>query len=236
MIKLRTALAPLILMAAVPASAMHFFAEPPVLHLTGHVEKLDMEIWEEAMKKFDGKIDTIVFQHCPGGDSNTGRTIGKSIRERGMRTVVAGRITSACANMFLGGKQRLFSSRLHEQPTVVGYHGTYAKHTRELVKRTGEYFKTMSDGKMSDELIERFINLERNRGFLYFIHINHRNKPDDPLAYFCDGLEDGNARDTQCERLPIDALEQGVVTSWDVAVTPKAPRLKQGVKTSKNWD
>jgi hypothetical protein len=233
------ALALAALIACGPAAAMHFFAEPPVLHLMGRVDKSDWDIWKEAIYKYEGKIDTVVFHQSPGGDSVTGRNIGRSIRKLGWRTVVAGRCMSACANMFLGGKQRLFSSRLNEEPTVLGYHGSYDKWTGEVNKRaSGEYFHIMSEGKMSPDLIDRFIQIDLRQGALYLIHPAQRKAEDDPLAFFCRGSEDSGRRDKECERMVgVDALGSGVVTSWDAAVTPPKPRMRRDVGvTWKNWD
>src|SRR6185369_8903031 len=74
--------------------AMSFDAKPPVLYLSGRVVTADWPAWEDAMSRF--AIDTVVFGHSPGGDSQTGRRIGAWIREHRMKTVVAGRCMSAC--------------------------------------------------------------------------------------------------------------------------------------------
>ena len=64
-----------VLLAAGPAAAMQFVADPPFLHLSGRVESADWATWEETMERYRGKIDTIVFHNSPGGHSNTGRRI-----------------------------------------------------------------------------------------------------------------------------------------------------------------
>jgi hypothetical protein len=222
---------------AVPpgAAAMQFFADPPFLHLQGRVESTDWAAWEEAMERFGDRIDTIVFHRSPGGHTNTGRRIGAAIREKGFRTVVADRCVSACANMFLGGKERVFSARMTDAATL-GYHGSYNRHTRELsTKRGPDYFKKMSDGKMSDALIDRFLHLEQKSGALYLYHPSQRR--DQPLALFCKGDEDRKRRDDECERLAdLDALREGFVTSWTLVQTPPAPKAISTGGTSKNWD
>lgn len=219
-----------------PAAAMHFFAEPPVLHLMGRVHPEDWAAWEEAMARYKGKIDTVVFHQSPGGHSNTGRKIGQDIRTRGLHTVVAGRCRSACANMFLGGKERHFSSRL-EDATALGYHGSYNRTTKELNrKRTGDYFVEMTGGKMSEELIERFIRIENYKGFLFMIHPKQRPDARAPLAYLCTGEENTRKFASECEAVNgVDALASGVVTSWEVVPTPKAPRTLSKAPTTKNW-
>jgi hypothetical protein len=63
--------------------------------------------------------------------------------------VVHGRCSSACANMFLGGKERQFALTDGKITAVLGYHGSYSKRTREVNRdKSGDYFLDMTDGKM----------------------------------------------------------------------------------------
>ena len=224
-------------LAAQPAWAMQFIAEPPYLHLSGHVDPTDWPAWQEAMTRYAGKIDTIVFHDSPGGHSNTGRDIGHSIRKGGLRTVVDGRCISACANMFLGGKVRQFAKRSAEEDIVLGYHGSYNRETKAVNrKKSGKYFSELSDGKMDDELIERFIRIEKKSGALLFSHPSYRASPTDPIVLFCTGDEPRKKRAELCERpKDIDALAVGVVTTWDLATVPSIPKTKV-TGTTKNWE
>ncbi len=105
--KFTTSMARLVILAicmiAPHVSAMTFYVDAPYLYLGGGVVRTDWDVWEEARISFDGKIDTIVFHDPSGGDSLAGRKIGEDIRKRKLNTVVLGRCSSACANMFLGG-------------------------------------------------------------------------------------------------------------------------------------
>ena len=224
-------------LGAAPAAALHFVADPPYLHLSGKVVAQDWAIWQDAMQRYSGKIDTIVFHRSPGGHSNTGRNIGKSIRELGLKTVVAGRCVSACANMFLGGKERSFTERLGENPPTLGYHGSYNRETKQVSKtRSGDYFVQMTDGKMSEELVERFIRIENYKGALFFVHPDMRKRKTMPLAYLCNGDEDTKNFDGACAAADgVDALSTGVVTSWKLAPTPQTPKVSSKANTSKNW-
>jgi len=232
----RFALAVALLAAALPAHAMQFEADPPLLHLLGRVQPDDWKVWEEAMTRYEGRIHTVVFHQSPGGHSITGRRIGQDIRKRGLNTVVAGRCRSACANMFLGGKERHFSERLGDT-TALGYHGSYNRTTKELNrKRTGDYFVEMTGGKMSEEVIERFIRIENYKGFLFMIHPKQRSSARAPLAYLCTGEENTRKFATECEAVKdVDALASGVVTSWEVVPTPRPPVFRKDPITSKNW-
>jgi hypothetical protein len=233
----RIALAATLAALSFPAAAMHFVADPPYLHLMGRVVATDWPVWEDAMERYRGKVDTIVFHRSPGGHSNTGRKIGQSIRKLGLKTVVAGRCVSACANMFLGGTERSFTERLGDAPPTLGYHGSYHRETKQVNRtRSGDYFVQMTDGKMSEDLIERFIRIENYKGALFFVHPEMRKRKNLPLAYLCSGEEDTRNFDGACAAAEgVDALSTGVVTSWKLAPSPKAPKPPSKAETTKNW-
>ncbi len=210
-----------------PASAMSFVAAPPYLYMGGPVVREDWDTWEEAMIRFDGKIEFIVLHQSGGGDSFAARRIGHDTRKRGLRTVVLGRCSSACANMFLAGVTRQFGESKLTTQTVLGYHGSYNKSTGQLnTRRSGDYFSQMTGGKMDEAFIERFIKLENKRGLLRFIHKDQRASETQPLAMLCNGDEDRRKRDELCEKLDnVDALAKGVVTTWEThrVDAPQAP-------------
>lgn len=209
------------------APAMSFVAAPPYLYVGGPVVREDWDTWEEAMIRFDGKIEFIVLHQSGGGDSFAARRIGYDIRKRGFKTVVLGRCSSACANMFLAGVTRQFGASTLPVQTVLGYHGSYSKATGQLnTRRTGDYFAQMTDGKMDEAFVERFIKLENKQGLMRFVHKDQRLSDTQPLAMLCQGDEDRRKRDELCEKLDnVDALAKGVVTTWDThrVEVPKAP-------------
>ena len=220
-----------------PAEAMQFHAAPPFLHVSGRVVSDDWQVWNSAMRNFEGQLKVVVFHDSPGGDSLAGRRIGESIRVRGMRTVVAGRCVSACANMFLGGVERTFASTLRERPTVLGFHGRYSRRSG-AVEWEGDpgYYVEMTAGKMGEEFVRSFARLENQQGALYFIHPSQRESQDKALAYLCKGTERHSARDKECESLAqVDALEKGIVTTWDAVVVPPIPPAATDPPPRKNW-
>ena len=111
------------------ATAMTFISSPPTLYLGGAVVASDWDAWQETMQRFGPQIDTVVLHDSGGGDSAAGRRIGADIRQRKLRTVVHGRCSSACANMFLGGTERQFALTDKTITAVLGYHGSYNKKT-----------------------------------------------------------------------------------------------------------
>jgi hypothetical protein len=220
------------------ANAMTFHAAPPLLYAGGPVVASDWAAWEEAMTRFDGKIDTVVFHESGGGDSVTGRRIGSDIRKRGLKTVALGRCSSACANMFLGGTIRQFASRVNDVNTTVGFHGSYSKETKSLNRnRRGDYFVNMTGGKMSEDFVERFILIEDKRGMMRFAHPLQRDQPSDPVAMLCKGNELPSQRNEQCEKLGgVSALSKGVVTTWDTRDVKPPPKPAFARATFKTWD
>ena len=220
------------------AEAMTFHAAPPTLYLGGAVVESDRAGWDEAMNRFGGALTTIVFHQSGGGDPSTARYIGRDIRKRNFGTAVYGRCTSACATMFLGGTTRQFATTaLKPKSTVLGFHGRYNKTTKALVRKSSsDYFLEMTDGKMSNEFIEKFSRIENKKGLLRLIHPAQSLQQKAPLAMLCKGNELAAKRTEQCEHLDgVDALTQGVVTTWEQReiIAPRAPSNDK--VTVKSW-
>ena len=220
------------------AEAMTFHATPRTLYLGGAVVESDRAAWDEAMSRFGSNLTTIVFHQSGGGDSPTARYIGRDIRKRQFATAVYGRCTSACATMFLGGTVRQFATTVSTpESSVLGFHGSYNKTTKALnKKRSGDYFLTMTDGKMSTEFIEKFIRIENKKGLLRLIHPAQSLQQKTPLAILCKGDELPAKRVEQCEHLDgVDALKQGVVTTWDQRKISAPPVPNNEKVTVKSW-
>lgn len=220
------------------ANAMTFRAAPPNLYLGGAVVASDRTAWDDAMYRFGEDLTTIVFHQSGGGDSPTARFIGRDIRKRKFTTAAYGRCSSACAAMFLGGTTRQFAITISKsETTVLGFHGSYNKTTKALnKKRSGDYFRTMTDGKMSDEFIEKFIRIENKKGLLRLIHPAQSLQQKTPLAMLCKGDELAAKRVEQCEHLDdFDALKQGVVTTWEQREIIAPPAPSNDKITVKSW-
>ena len=140
--------------------------------------------------------------------------------------------------MFLGGVTRQYAELKPRVHTVLGYHGSYHKETKELNrKKSPDYFLKMTDGKMSEEFVERFIRLENKRGLLRLVHPKQLRRASEPLAMLCKGDEEASRREEQCEKLAgVDALLQGVVTTWDTYNIPTPPSAARAKITVKSWE
>jgi hypothetical protein len=137
----------------------------PFIHLSGKVDKTDWAAWQEALQRNAGKVDTVVFHNSPGGDSATGRRIGHSIRENKLRTVVDGPLRLRVRQYVPRRNGAAVRLARRQQEIVLGYHGSYNKRDegREQEEERS-YFSELTDGKMDDELIERFIRIEKKSG------------------------------------------------------------------------
>jgi hypothetical protein len=90
---------------------------------------------------------------------------------------------------------------------------------------------------MSEDLVSKFIRIENKRGLLRFIHPDQRRRQSDPLALLCNGDEPRDKQLEACEKLhDVDALKQGVVTTWATRDIHLAPHASNEKATFKSWD
>ncbi len=111
------------------AQAMTLERRGALLFAGGEVGN-DLVRFEQALA--GGAVTTVVFNHSPGGDLWTAIRIGRLIADRGLRTVVAGRCLSACAIMFVGGRERRFAAGLAPGEAWLGLHGAHNRDTRQV--------------------------------------------------------------------------------------------------------
>jgi len=197
--------------------AMEMSVADNIATLSGPVVDGDLNKFQEALAAQPG-ITTVVLKNSPGGHAPSGYRIGELIRKMSLTTVVSGYCISSCSRMFLGGKVRLFSDDQDLSRTYVAFHGHYRGNgqlNREAVERMGlhDWIIKFSDGKADTALVHRWIAIEKNTGFVAFMHPDARLFGD-ARTFFCDGRE---ARKPQgCQGLQVKALDLGVVT--DLAI------------------
>lgn len=112
-----------------PAAALTLESEGRTLVVSGEVGN-DLPAFVQALD--ETKADTVVFVNSPGGDLWTGIRIGRLLADRGLTTVAAGRCLSACAIMFLGGRERRFADSFRATPAYLGLHGAHNRDTRQV--------------------------------------------------------------------------------------------------------
>ena len=106
----------LLLLGAVPTSAMEMSVSGSQLILSGFINELD---YDKFLSHLTPAIRTVVFTKSPGGVHLIGLALAHEIRRRGLSTVALGYCNSACANAFLGGADR----RLANDRSYVAFHG-----------------------------------------------------------------------------------------------------------------
>lgn len=190
----------LLLLGAVPTSAMEMSVSGSQLILSGFINELD---YDKFLSHLTPAIRTVVFTNSPGGVHLIGLALAHEIRRRGLSTVALGYCNSACANAFLGGADR----RLANDHSYVAFHGNYSYRIgRPLTEHFGElsaFYTEMTNGQLNDQMIQLFLS-KGERGFVGFYQRVTRN---------CEGTE--AKRPSGCPTLPITALELGILTALD---------------------
>ena len=169
------------------------------------------------------KLKTVVLWNSPGGSASANDAITETIESGGLDTVVAGFCVSACAMIFLAGKDRSFGDLEPMRLTSLGFHASYvgghlaadrrlAALKARVLERTG--------GKIDPALVDRWLHISDERSSIRFQY------PGDPAAattssattYFCPLGRSPNAGDYKnCEAIPnTSALSAGIVTSTEI--------------------
>ena len=145
-------------------------------------------------------------------------------RTRGLRTAVSGYCNSSCSRMFLGGKERFFTSDYTPASTAIGFHGHYGSDgglRADLVARYDlkSWIIQYSDGKADPDLVERWINLPRNNDMVRFFN---------PALFTVNGASTflclEGQRIQECQAIHKTVLDLGIVTSLDPIRSNDMPR------------
>lgn len=193
--------------------------------LSGEVVARDLDRIKAAFKA-NPAITHVVLRNSMGGNSWTGYRLGELFREKGVTTVVSGFCVSSCSRLFLGGKARMFSDDYPASLTYVGFHGHYdfGKLNLAAVKKEDLAGWTIkfTDGKVDQQLMQRWINIERRAGDVRFYPDAVTARLTQPTV-LCQGTE--SARPQQCEKIATHAIAQGIVTTNAMYSSPDALSL-----------
>jgi len=233
-IAFRAAAICIMVVSGTTVSAMELAKFGNTIILSGPVNGSEWAMIKDAFAE-NPRIDLVVLRNSHGGDAGTGYEIGEFFRERGVTTAVSGYCVSSCSRMFLGGKNRVFTDDYPLDQTHVGFHGHYdvqGNLNGASVVRGGlyEWIIRYSDGKADPELVKRWIAIKKNKGAASFFHPDLAATLGNSV-FFCDGLQ--HQKITNCEPVPTDAMQRGVITdirhisSPDQATLPGRIRARQ---------
>jgi hypothetical protein len=213
----------ILFLAALPSYAMEMQVAGNQLILSGKVIGDEPGLIADILSK-NPSIDTVILRNSSGGDIPAGYRVGEMLRTKGLRTGVSGYCNSSCSRMFLGGKERFFTSDFAPASTALGFHGHYGSDGALRVDLVARYnlkswIIQYSDGKADPDLVERWINLPRNNDLVRFFN---------PALLTFNGASTflclEHQRIPQCEAIHKTAIDLGIVTSLDLIRSNDMPR------------
>lgn len=219
--------------SAIPAVAMSLKQAGDQLFLSGPVEVGDEAKVQNALAG-NPAIRTVILRNSPGGDVSAAYAIGNLMRAKQMRTVVSGYCNSGCSRLFLGGTERLFTDDYSPRLTHVGFHGHYytegslkGQLNLQSVHRAGlkNWIIEHSDGKADPDLVQRWINIPVNKGFIHFFPpwIAEERKS---ATFFCERGPIPGVGIFGCEPIGKNALDLGVITSLQTIASRDQAELR----------
>ncbi|WP_159566165.1 autotransporter domain-containing protein [Budvicia diplopodorum] len=102
------------------------------IYISGGVVEGDKDKFVALMNKAIGegkKITTLVVRNSSGGSALEGYGINQSIKTYGLNTVLSGHCYSACADIYLAGKERAFANDLPYDDQKIGIHAAFDPET-----------------------------------------------------------------------------------------------------------
>jgi hypothetical protein len=221
------------LVCSEPSTAMTMKEAGDQFILSGPIVDGDADKVRQALAKRPS-IRTVVVRNSPGGYVPTAYEIGNLMRKKGLRTAVSGYCNSGCSRIFLGGIDRRFTNDYPLSLTNVAFHGHYYTNgpqdgqlNKQSVRNNGlkDWIIRHSDGKADPDLVERWINIPVNIGFIHFYH-PYLAKERMVATFFCERGPMPGAGIFGCEPIDKNALDLGVVTTLEMAKSNDQEELR----------
>lgn len=184
------------------------------LFATGPVGGDDLLKFNQAFA--NPAVDTVVLVNSPGGSLWDGLRISKLITDKGYNTVAAGFCNSACAILFMGGKERRFSSAFDPALTYIGIHGAHNIDTGSPLTQANPQIyallKTAMGEKFNASIVNTALYQMDDRDALLVVPDNIRNPQ--ASTFHCNA---GQTPRKDCTHYKdSDALGLGVITHNDL--------------------
>jgi len=208
---------PLMLASVASASAMTMHVVRDQAILTGPIVPDDVERFAQLLQA-NPAVTTVVLWDSPGGAFVGNRGLSAAIQEHGLRTAVAGHCVSACAMVFLSGRERFFSDGEVLDQTSLGFHGSYLDGGALTPDAHLQYLKDTVEretGGLADPaLVDHWLHLMPRTKTVRFRYPGSDGTPRSPTVFDCEGP--GPNRGDYAGCTPIagpNALSMGVITS-----------------------
>nr|WP_315429247.1 rhodanese-like domain-containing protein [uncultured Albidiferax sp.] len=184
------------------------------LFATGPVGGDDLLKFNQAFA--NPAVDTVVLVNSPGGNLWDGLRISKLIADKGYNTVTAGFCNSACAILFMGGKERRFSSAFDPALTYIGIHGAHNMDTGSVQTQANPQIyallKTAMGEKFNASIVNTALYQMDDRDAVLVVPDNIRNPQ--ASTFHCNA---GQTPRKDCTHYKdTDALSLGVITHNDL--------------------
>jgi rhodanese-related sulfurtransferase/ATP-dependent protease ClpP protease subunit len=206
------------------AQGMTLEVQDHQLFATGPVGGDDWLKFKQAFT--DPALNTVVLVNSPGGSLWDGLRISKLITDKGYKTVAAGYCNSACAIVFMGGKERRFSNAFAPSWTYIGIHGAHNMDNGAVLTQADPEIYALLKAAMGEKFNTGIVNTALyqmdDRNALLVVPDNIRN-PNAP-TFHCNS---GRTPRKDCtEYKDMGALNLGVITHNDL-VTLSLPSAFQ---------
>jgi hypothetical protein len=208
--------------AVTPANAMTMRVADDQVIVSGALEPADVETFA-ALLDANPSITTAVLWNSPGGAFEANRGLTKLIVDRKLKTAVAGFCMSACAMVFLSGKERYFSDGESLKTTMLAFHGSYAGGhlmPEERLQFLAGVVASETGGKADPALVQRWLHLPLQIDTVRFFYPGPDGTPKVDTVAECDSdgpYGPGNpSGDISIRCAPIpgpNALSMGIITS-----------------------
>jgi hypothetical protein len=201
------------------ATAMTMEIRGDQIVLSGRIVPEDAAQFRELIGTHP-EVKTVVLTDSPGGAAAANDAMTNVIEAQGLNTVVAGYCVSACAMVFLAGKDRAFGDLQPLARTSLGFHASYARGGSLASDRRLAALKARvldrTGGKIDPALVDRWLHLTDERSTVRFRYPAPGESA--PETYFCAIGRDANRGDYHgCESIAnTDALTSGIITSTQI--------------------
>ena len=198
---------------------MEIEVRPPFVILSGGVTGIELRIFKNAVDDNPG-ITTVVLKDFRGDEARSGFLVGEYIRDKGLNTAVSGYCRLSCSRMFMGGNVRSISDDQVIDKTYIAFHSNYeddGARNYAIASTLKAWVIKYGDGKANPLLVDQWINLDNQKGFVYFYHPQAAVKVGPDRVMVCKGTEDPDKRWQLCAKPDLgNALDNGILTTQEI--------------------